>query len=380
MLPTKLTKENGTMKKDKKTDPRNKSATAVAESLAARMGDDGYVTLEEIVETTILALFFIQKLGKASLDQVTEAMDGIKARVDRHLLEQACEALRARKMASVSSGRGPAASGGESIRMYRIRDISFSSTPETAHVKDLLPGLVATPEGQLLIDAMNELEEDGDGTKKAKTRLGYTDYVVVKATFVTINDITGSQPSSPYLDRLVKMSSFPCPKEAELRFDRHANGDIKIGSDVIRGWLRNGLRTKRLGEAAAQYIGVNDVRIVPKQKVEQVKYPVIDAQTGRGAGCPTYELIPAGEHIELTFTIPTKGLFTAEKFKLFLAGYGPNPTRGLSPSRGAKNGKVALIKFEELGKTEDDRAVIDSVMDLIPEEARAFYEQLLVKA
>lgn len=83
--------------------------------------------LEGLVETSVVALFFFQKLGKATLDQVFESMQNIGADVSRPLLEQAVDALQARGILSYARGK---TESGESTKMWKTRKLIWSNPPK----------------------------------------------------------------------------------------------------------------------------------------------------------------------------------------------------------------------------------------------------------
>lgn len=331
--------------------------------------------LEGLVETSVVALFFFQKLGKATLDQVFESMQNIGADVSRPLLEQAVDALQARGILSYARGK---TESGESTKMWKTRKLIWSNPPEIAHCSDLLPNLVSTKEAQELISTLNADEREGAGESKSKRDLGYTKYYRVRVDFITLDQFLGSQPTSPWLEKTVKNSPYN-GVEADLRFNRDpVTGEILIPSDVISGWLRTGLRFKGFSDSVIQYIGIDSARIKPKTPLKQMVYPVIDR--GRGAGLNTYECLSPGEKLSISFLVPERGFMGPEDFKRFLMFYAPVPMRGLSPARGKKCGKMAVVGFELFGYANDDEAMLKAVSSGLPEEAKAFYQAELSKS
>lgn len=352
-------------------------AEGVREALKARPRDDqGRVVLEELVETSVVAMFFLQKLGKATSTQIGEKINEIGAWVDEHLLLQAIEALQARGLISYATGR---LKKGEFSRMWKLRSVVWSRPPEVAHITDLLPTLVATEEAQKIITEFNTGEREGDGVEKAKRKLGYADYVDLRVDFLTLDEMIGSQPLSPYLEKTYKKSPHNGVTEADLRFNRTPDGALQINSDAVSGWVRTGLRAHNFSEAAASYIGCSAAKIVPNCDLVQIVLPVIDSRTGAGAGLNKYECLPPGQKFSLHFRLPTRGVLKPMDFVRFLAKYGPRPMRGLSPARGNRFGKVAVVGHEVIGDFKDDRAILTSVMAGLPEEAREHYEKLLAE-
>lgn len=335
--------------------------------------------ITELVELSVLAAFVIQKLGKASNPNIEAKIAEMGGTVNEHLLAQATEALQRRGILSYASGRRPS---GERERQWVMRRTDFAPALEMAHITDLLPRLVATAEAKALIAELNgaEAEAAPDETKKATRPLGYDEYVTCVAKFLTINQLLGSQPSSPYLEALVKASKHR-DVQADMRFWRDAaSGDLALCSDALRGWLRTGLRTIGLSEAAASYVAVSDAVIVPQKKLTQAAFPIIDQRTNAGAGIATYECLAPHETFEVTFQLPTRGVMTPKQFKSWLARYAPNPIRGLSPARGARFGKAVLVGFRDLGPLYRGDAALRHVLPLVPPEYQGFYDEMIREA
>ena len=366
--------------KNKKNGSGVENADTIRDRLAAELqqiSEDGTVPLEGLVEVSVLALFIVQKLGQASLDQVLEQARGIHAAIDPYLLEQALEALRARQLLSYVSGRKKGT--GESNKQWKIKQAIWSSSPEMAHVKDLLPALVSTDEAQGIIDLLNGSEEAGEGKPKAKTRLGYDEFWDIRIHFRSLTPILGSQPDSPFLKRIVEESGIKFPV-AQLRFWRDENA-VMIPSDVVAGWLRT---NSRIGmgapEAAASYIATSDIKIVPKRALEQVALPVIDPRTKQGKGLNTYEILPKGTEFSALFRVPARGFLEPEDFVLWIASMAPVPIRGLSPARGKRFGKMEVTSYKVLGATASAATMLTSVMEELSEEGQIFYAQLVTRA
>jgi hypothetical protein len=343
------------------------------EQLQKRVDENGNLTVDDVVEASVLAMFVVQKLGKASVEEVREKLEAMSGKIDEHLLMQAVEALQARGLVSYARGRQKGT--GESVRMFKPRQSIWAAPPEVAHITELLPALVATPEAQDLIETLNAGEAEGEGEKKSKRKLGYDEYVEVEAEFLTLDELLGSQPPSPRLDQLVKASPYN-GVEADLRFWRNpGDGAILIASDAVRGWLRTGLRTEGYSDSVASYVGVSAARIYPKKKLQQVCLPIVDSSgggQGRGKGTPTYECVQPGERLMIRFRLPRRGFMSPAQFKAWLVGYAPRPIRGISPARGARFGKLALVGFREVADLKSATGLINSVVEELPEEAKEF--------
>ncbi len=342
------------------------------------------IKLEDIVEVSVLSLFFVQKLGKASMGDVDTKLRDIGGEVNEHLLDQALEGLRARGLLSYASGKNKT---GDFTKMYKTTKVKWAAPPEVAHISDLLPALVATDEAKEIISVLNASEESGkDGTKKAKSKLGYTDYFEMSVTFVTKNPMLGSQPDSQYLKKIVEKSPFKYPTYEKgqniLRFWRdEVTGAVVIPSDVVGGWLRTGIRQGfGLSDSAANYIAVDDVHIMPKH-LDQVSLPIIDQSTRKGLGIGVYELLPKGTEFTIHFRVPKKGVAEPMQFIAWLIQYAPKPTRGLSPARGKRFGKLEVIDyhlFGESAKVANALAAVEN--DIQDPRAKKLHAEMLAKA
>lgn len=334
--------------------------------------------LNDLVEVSIVATYFVQKLGKASHADVLAKMQEIHADVNPYLLDQALEALRGRGILSYATGKKIS---GETAKFYRMRQVIWAAPPEIAHIKDLLPALVSTDEATHLIAILNDSEENGAGEKKSKSKLGYCDYTQVRVHFITMTELLGSQPDSPHLRKIVtKANEGRTSIDADLRFWRDAEGSIVIPSDNFRGWLRTAMRTRNAPEAAVSYLGISDAKVKPKRALTQSAMPVVDPRTRQGKGLNTHETLQAGEHLSVTFRIPKRGFMDAESFVAWLSCYAPNPTRGMSPARGGRFGKLAVIGYDILGDMMEPTSALGAVIDSVPEEAQQFYKDLMHRA
>lgn len=345
---------------------KSKMAAAIAGSMASRRGEDGVVDITELVEASVLMMFFFQKLGKATVTEVVEKMEAVKARIDHHLADQAADALQSRGF--ISYARGRSAGSGDSVKMWKPRRSIWAAPPEVAQLlgADLLAYLVSTDEAQALIEQLNDAESTGDGEEKAKSRIQYAEYHSVTIRGITVDDWFGSQPKSPLLDARVK--KFGSSGDADLRFYRSVDGAVEINSDVVSGWLRTNMRQLDLSDAVASYVACSAIRLPGVKLGPQAAFPVIDQRTKQGKGLTTYETLPAGTEFEMTFSIPTRGFLTVEKFVQHVAAIGMSPIRGLSPARGKKCGRFAVVGFEDLGALKKHEVTgLKMALDLLPE-------------
>ena len=336
----------------------------------------GAMNIDDLVDASVLSLFFVQKLGKAARQDVHEKMEAIGAIVNINLLDQSLEALRGRGLLSYARG---AKRDGESVKMYKTTKVKWAAPPEVAHVKDLLAALVSTEEGTRIINILNEQEEVGDGEKKAKRKLGYAEYFEISCRFKLKTPILGSQPESPYLKMIVKESSVKAPGECDLRFWRdEETGKVMIPSDVVCGWLRTGIRYGfNKADTAASYIAADDVLIDTKE-VYQAALPVISQ--GKGAGINTYEVVRSRTLIDVHLRVPARGVCSPKAFVMWLACYAPRPMRGLSPARGRRFGKMELVDYTIHGASHEADINMGAFIDSLSKDGKELVTQLLAEA
>ncbi len=355
----------------KATNGNGSKSPQVAAMIANSMGGTREIT--DVVEASVIAAYFLQRVGKATAAEIGEKIKERSGVIDEHLLLQAIEALQARGIVSIANGR---AAGGLPVKMWRLKRALWAAPPEMAQLVDLLPALVESPESKTLIDAMNAGESDGDGTQKATRKLKYDELHVVDVEFETLDEFFGSQPLSPYLETLLAKSPYRAKGEAALYFWRGRDGALCIPSDVINGFIRTGLRDYGFSDVIGQYLAGTNAYIHPKQPLMLTTLPIISE--GKGAGLGIYETLQPGERFRISLRVPTRGMMSLEEFKVWLLAYGPNPLRGLSPARGGRTGKVLLTDFRVVGSCKKDTAALaaNNVASL-PEHLRAGAEELL---
>jgi len=264
--------------------------------------------------------------------------------------------------------------------MYKTTKVKWAAPPEVAHIKDLLPTLVATEEATRIINILNGAEEVGDGESKSKRDLGYAEYWEIEIDCRLLNPIIGSQPDSPWMRHLVRKSGVKAPKECDLRFWRdEKSGEIMIPSDVVCGYLRGGVRFGlNKGDVIAKYLAADDIHIdVPE--VFQVELPVIS--DNKGSGLTTYELVPKGTQFTMRLRIPAKGISDPKSFILWLAAYAPRPCRGISPARGKRFGKFEVVDYKIGGCSYQAANALTAVLNSVESpEAKRLYTKLLAEA
>lgn len=344
------------------------------------------IEIKDLVEASVLTAYFIQKLGKVSVKQLHEKLEASAVEIEFDLLDQACEALRARGFASRSHGR----TGGEAVKMIKLKNIIWANPPEVIQVTShFLSDLVKTPEAEALVKQMNEYEKEGAGKKKEKERLGYADFVSVTCRFRSAKrggQFFGGQVSDPSLMELVRKGP-DAPKECDLRLPRDEEGYPIIPVSNLRGWMRTGLRIWNMGPAAAQYPMIEPARFErvgggPIEKIGQFQKAVVNLQDGSGGcGLFTYEYLPAVE-FNVDMLLPTRGFMPLPEFRAALALYAPRAPRGLSNGRSLENGYVELIGFqvrEPVRTHAGARQALEDLATRLSPEGAAFARSVMVE-
>ncbi len=347
----------------------------------------GRLIIDDLVPASVLLMFFIQKLGKPTLDQLVAKVDAAKVVINSYLLEQAVDALQARGFVSYAKGKDET---GQVVDTWKPRKVNFAGVPDVAQVtKAFLSELVTTEDAEELISAMNASEEEGDGKAKATEKNKYADFWTCEVTFKTVErddgmvgSLLGGHPSSPFYDKTVRKGP-KCPTKADLRFPRNNKGMPIVPLSNIRGWLKAMLYQSNRPQSIVQYIGIRGGKIEADPLViDQYSHQVVDlsgsTMGGGGRGITTYEVIEAGATIKFWFTIPARGMFDYHEFVGCLMKYARTSPRGLSNAKSNQHGAVKVIDAKYLGMAGRDwKKGVESVMDQMDPDERALAEKIM---
>lgn len=358
---------------------------------AIKTDAEGRLIFDDLVPASVLLMFFIQKLGKPTLDQLVSKVDAAQVIMNATLLEQAVQSLQARGFVSYAKGKDPETK--EVVDCWKPRKVIFAGVPDVAQVsKAFLSELVTTPDAEELISAMNQSETEGDGKSKATEKNKYADFWTCSVTFKTVErddgmvgSLLGGHPSSPFFDKVVRRGP-KAPTKADLRFPRTNNGQPMVPLSNIKGWLKWMLYQSNRPVSIIQYIGIRGGTIEGDPLViDQYSHQVVDlsgaTHGGGGRGITTYEVIPAGATIKFWFTIPERGMFDYHEFIGCLMKYARTSPRGLSNAKSNQHGAVKVVDSEYLGMAGRDwKKGLTFVMDQMDPDERALAEKILVGA
>jgi hypothetical protein len=402
----------------------------------------GLVEISDLATVAVLAVTLVKESGRLSVREMEERLQTIGATVNYHNLEQACERLRDREWFAYASGRKPTGDPEKKYKLrHEWRAPLALNMPitqllpsllATPAAKKLLKDLGATwqdesvaidppaasPSAAEREDKPKRTVTSDEGTVTESQRIKYADYVRVRLDCVTLDELLGGLPENSYLLSQVQKSpqpitvgdgdETPAPRARKakrvrasnnenaaadgepsgdaskpsgvLRFARDGfTGDLVITRDVVGGWTRNGFRQLNVSPEVLNYIGVTPI-ILPLRSVGRIGRLTLPInQNGKGKGLAEHEVLAPGVRFSVTYDIPEKGFMKALKFVKLMTYYAPNPQRGLSPGRSHRYGRVAVVGYEVLGRTED---LVDSGLDhlantkWLPAEAAAFARKL----
>lgn len=292
---------------------------------------DRIFTSEDFAQLGAILVFIVQA-GASTVRQIKDTLKRLGAKVHWRTLENTLENLRGRGLLVKESRSNDE---GHMEAHYRTSRVKYAkATIEVAHIKDLIPVILADPAGKEIMEELNAMEAgidpdaadrppkeeteeteevkeakgNGKGNGDARTQKGggdkfrpdartwYKDYWRFWIKWVLLEPIYGSQPfkkgankllvrtylNSPYknpdLPNTVKGLEGMDPEP--LLFERDfAGGAIKIHRAAVRGWLRGVLRVNDLRESIAEVTSTRSIFICPSPedmdtgvgKVEQVK-------------------------------------------------------------------------------------------------------------
>lgn len=331
------------------------------------------VELKDPMEQAMVVLFMIQFMKHVSIqDLKKELLHKVGVKMHMNTLRATCKALK--KGQFITQGLEETAAG-DSKDMVSIRTLVYRTSLEVAHVKDLLPRLLAT-EGAEKIKSWFEDEEKAKNSK-ARSGPNYKHMHELTLEALLLSDLIGSQigcqrlnairkkfPAKSIENHFVMRSASHKAKKAKAK----GNGDddliIEVSglfarcpitgvylltSDVLRGWWKsNAMRYADLAEGTGEQAAFAPVRIDPADG--NVTQNVLPVNSARGSSTPkAYECISAGERIQISFAHPTTGLLHPAQIELLVILACLRPKRGFSPSRGIRYGNAFPTSFTDHG-------------------------------
>ena len=303
--------------------------------------------LKDLTEIRIVGTYMVQKLTFPTVTELKDAMkDKLGAVVHPATLMRAMQGAASAGFVSIHKKQTEA---GTTETAYKMKNLDWRNPPEYAHILDLLPVLLQTPEAQQIKDWFDS--QEGEGTKKKKRGNDIDDYVALRWHCISTDYLLGSQIACQATDTVRK--EFPTEIERNkievegIWVRDPLTGEFIIPQDVLQGWFAaNALRYSGLAEARSAYIAFSPVRITPT-RVEQLVLPVM-SKKGPSAPKP-YEALPPGQHFTLDLLAPTKGVMSVEDYEALVLISGLRPKRGLSPARGRRYGRFLVTEFQNLG-------------------------------
>jgi hypothetical protein len=237
-------------------------------------------TFDSDNEREIAVCIAIQKLGKASIEEIIDFIIKLNARITEKQVTKCAENLRAKNLLSVDlSEKG---NNGISIKRYLMKKIKLA-IPEVAQMKDLVHDESLKP----LIDELDRSK----GTQKKG--LKQYDYYDVEVTFDIDGRITGFVPN----------------EDGVLVHYRDNDGNIVFYHYHFKNWMRSNLP---LINRSPSFIGdiffSNGKTNIKKGDIDEKYVTNIDSgfSSSRGTGgrgTRKSEYLPKGTKVVTSFTI-----------------------------------------------------------------------------
>lgn len=340
------------------------------------------------IELAIVATYVVQKLGQPTLGDVQRQLDKLGVDLtpliaeadDEFVLKQVLGSMKKRDI--IAQNKKQVGERGHSRTFYSMKKIKFATMPEAAHVKDLLPKLIATDEAKevkrMLDGFETEIDEPDAKDKKSKTkRAKYTDAHVYSVVFELKERLYAGRMLSPSLKDLIDKSKYQADTSVVLNedgtnkkpkkgdeinidryFDRADNGDIIFHSCMVRGWFSATLpRLTPHGESVGkEHCGFDAVIVKPDvHGIKLTELPVQPSGFSQGGSVPqTCETIMPGERLLLRFWAPTRGFMPPKDIEWFVGFLGKHARRHLSAGRGTETGQMEMVAFVDNGHVWDD--------------------------
>jgi hypothetical protein len=180
----------------------------------SRTNKDKTYTFASESEREIAVCIAIQKLGKASVQEIIEFVNNLNSRISEKQVDKCAENLRAKSLLSIDLSEKD--SNGISIKRYLMKKIKLA-VPEVAQMKDLVHDESLKP----LIDELDRSK----GTRKKGLKTN--DYYKIEVTFDVEGDIQGFVPSNE--------------DDGTLMHYRDSNEDIVFYGYHFQNWFRDNL-------------------------------------------------------------------------------------------------------------------------------------------
>lgn len=333
------------------------------------------VDVDDVTKVAIIAVYLVQKLGQPTMKEIqAQALAKLSCRIDgRNLRRALTGASRAgRNLISVLQTRLPESEGGAVKDCYSMKDPQrWRSPPEFAHINELLPQLLATPELEEVKGWFDSQETNKDPSKvKAQRGNDVDNFHNFVVYLYTTDCLLGSQIHCPFTDMARGIDTKPKgdkddkPTMEGIFVVDELTGDRILPPDVMNGWFTtNAGRYGGMQDARGLYVAFKPVHIPKHIEPIQLVLPVNNSKSGASAP-KSYEAIPAGQILKVEFTAPTKGLYSSEQYEKLFHIAGNRPRRGFSPARGKRHGHFVVIGFKDLGPLKESG--IDYVLDGLP--------------
>lgn len=274
-------------------------------------------TLSKEHHETLQVCMAIQKIGKATVDEIYDKLYKEGVDIKKKRIEKITTNLQKKGICSLNydneSGYVKKAYSMSKGIFVRGADIPI------AHYKDIVD--TDDPLAKELIDKL----EQKKGTNKGRLP-DHRDYYNVFVEFEVLDKVLGFMPFK------------------EVGFNQHyrSGEEVFFLPQHFRAWFSHNLRLINKSESLKNYIGFDRGYVKMNGEMQIVEFPILDGNQGRGIN--KYEVIPAGSKIKTSFSVP-KSDFSAEEFKNFLLLICARPIRGFGGRSITGFGRLGISDF-----------------------------------
>lgn len=246
-------------------------------------------------EREIAVCIAIQKMGKASVEEIIDFVSKLNARISKKQVSKCAENLRAKSLLSVDLSEKD--EQGMSIKRYLMKKIKLA-IPEVAQMKDLVHDESLKP----LID---ELDRSKGTHKKGMKAF---DYYNVKVTFDVEGEIQGFIPN----------------KDGKLMHYRDKNNKIVFYGYHFKNWLRANLP---LINRASSFIGdifFSNGEVISETETNMTERYITNIESGfqssrgtGGRGSRFAECLPLDSKVITQFAFQREQIKPSDVQKMF---------------------------------------------------------------
>jgi len=259
-------------------------------------------------QTQIVCIYLCQMLGCPTPKQIQKVMhEQMGLSENKTKIVNALNSAKKRGLLSVNHIQN--AENSEVEDAYSMKDVRFANPPEIAHIKNVLPQLLANEGAKEIFDRMEG--EHTEGERKGGRLPDIRDYVTWKVIFKNVLPVLGGQ-------------AFSSDDKENIAKNMHRRIGHKIwipGNLWLKSAIGSRLRMHNIGDSKAMYIQINDCFLEPKQDTyQEILASPPQRAGGPGTGLVSFEALHPGETFEFEIAFPTTNGISEEVMRKILNG------------------------------------------------------------